>query len=287
MKRESEARGGDPVESTLSEQEALWARRMTELLGGLEEDPYGINGCVDGYRSIRADAFSCRELCVRLPERNRTENARTVAEAFRRFVPEILGDRVGYELTADAEGMIRAAFAWPEEDPREEADIRRLARAVTILLEQENGAEILIGIGVSCKSPLYLPFSGSYAMQHLTRRNVSPTIRNVLTEISVGYSNPELSVGRLAGENYLSYSYLCTQFKREVGMTLREYILRFRMRTAAQLLSLPTMSVEDVSREVGYPDVKTLTRHFRKAYGTTPQKWREKTGNRALKLTKI
>ncbi len=262
------------METKESFDDLLWAKQLTEIIGGLWEDPYGVNGIVAGYRTISRNGFRYRLLIMRLSLRDRGTLVQKLVGEIPGYVLEILKDKANYELSSDIDGHLLLLLQWDEDDPHYNSRTREFARALTIYLEQTYEVELRIGIGEACAACAYLPFSRASALQNITRYNVSRTIQSILTYVSLNYSDPELSIGRIARDNFLNYSYLCTEFKREVGITLSRYIQRFRMQTAAALLTLPNRTILEVARTVGYTDIKYFTRPFKQVYGLTPNQYR-------------
>ena len=257
-----------------NQEDLSWAKQVTEIIGGLWNDSYDINGIISGYQTIKRSGFRYRLLVMRLPSRDRETLVKKIVEVIPGYVLEILKDKTHFELSSDGDGQLLMLLQWDEDDPYFNSRTREFARALTIFLEQTYEAELRIGIGEACAACAYLPFSRASAMQNITHYNVSRTIRNILTYVSLNYSDPELSIGRIARDNYLNYSYLCTEFKREIGITLSRYIQRFRMQTAAALLTLPNRTILEVARTVGYTDIKYFTRPFKQVYGLTPNQYR-------------
>lgn len=69
----------------------------------------------------------------------------------------------------------------------------------------------------------------------------------------------------------------CRAFKREQGMTLREYLVRHRIGKAKELLKHPAASVTDVAFGVGFNDLSYFARVFRRAIGVSPSEFRIRT----------
>lgn len=68
----------------------------------------------------------------------------------------------------------------------------------------------------------------------------------------------------------MNYSYLSGQFTKEMGMTVSQYILRFRMTKAADALRSGEENMVEIACSVGYLDVKYFYRCFKKEFGITP-----------------
>ena len=77
-----------------------------------------------------------------------------------------------------------------------------------------------------------------------------------------------------ASELFLNTSYLSTLFKKEVGMTLTDYVNANRIEYAKKLLRSTLLPVQDVAAACGIPDVHYFTRLFRRITGMTPREWR-------------
>ncbi|MEI8078401.1 MAG: helix-turn-helix transcriptional regulator, partial [bacterium] len=83
-----------------------------------------------------------------------------------------------------------------------------------------------------------------------------------------------LSVRRLAVALGCSADYLSTQFRRESGVCLAEYINRQRLSHAKQLLTATGLKVSEVAWACGYRDPGYFIRQFRRHEGVTPLVWR-------------
>ncbi|HJV10671.1 MAG TPA: AraC family transcriptional regulator [Burkholderiales bacterium] len=59
-------------------------------------------------------------------------------------------------------------------------------------------------------------------------------------------------------------------FKRVVGVTPHQYLLRVRLRRAAKLLTRGGMAVTEVALECGFADLSNFVRTFRRAAGVPP-----------------
>lgn len=79
----------------------------------------------------------------------------------------------------------------------------------------------------------------------------------------------------LAGMVFLTPSYLSKLFKQETGLTLTDYVIEIRIRTAKQLLkNAPDLKVHEIGTEVGYPDPAYFNKLFKKTVGVTPNEYK-------------
>ena len=87
------------------------------------------------------------------------------------------------------------------------------------------------------------------------------------------------SPARLAESVNLSPSRLHQLFKRETGVPPARYLRLLRMRRARGLLETTHLSVKQVMARVGVTDESHFVRDFKKTYGLTPARHRERFQN--------
>lgn len=79
-----------------------------------------------------------------------------------------------------------------------------------------------------------------------------------------------IRLGDLAIVAHVSYSYLSTRFKRETGCSFTEYLVRFRINKAKEILSKEKLSCREAAERVGYTDYAQFSKMFKKYSGITP-----------------
>ena len=85
--------------------------------------------------------------------------------------------------------------------------------------------------------------------------------------------NEELSVSLVAKECNLSAEHLNRIFRKVMGSSLGQYIIKERMELAGRLLSEGKVSASMVAQEVGYPNYSYFSASFKKYYGISPQRY--------------
>ncbi len=98
-------------------------------------------------------------------------------------------------------------------------------------------------------------------------------VKNVISYIQLKYSEP-VKIEKIAFSLGLNRSYLTRLFKNATGYSLQEYLLTYRMKMAAKLLSGSSLSVADVASSVGYTDTFTFSKAFKRYYGKSPSDFR-------------
>ncbi|MBT2291326.1 response regulator [Paenibacillus albidus] len=99
-------------------------------------------------------------------------------------------------------------------------------------------------------------------------------VERAITHIN-SHLHENLSVADCARAVHLSPSYFSNLFKKEVGMTLAQYIIGRRMEKAKELV-LEGMQVQDIAVSLGYEDRPYFTELFKKYTGMTPTDFRSK-----------
>lgn len=100
-------------------------------------------------------------------------------------------------------------------------------------------------------------------------------VQDVIAYIDSHYTE-ELSLNILADLYGLSSSYLSTMLNRQLHMSLTAYINRLRIGMAKEfLLNKPGLLIQDIAVMVGYNNIHTFLRAFKKEEGITPNQFRE------------
>lgn len=84
----------------------------------------------------------------------------------------------------------------------------------------------------------------------------------------------ELSVPQIADVVGLNPVYLSRLFKLDTGKTLSEYLNCYRTECSLALLTDTADTIQSISQKVGYSDVRSYIRFFKKYYDVTPSEYR-------------
>lgn len=81
----------------------------------------------------------------------------------------------------------------------------------------------------------------------------------------------EIYLRDLAARAHVSISHLSAQFKKETGMSFTEYLIRYRMERAKELLeSGRAENCRKAAEAVGYIDYAQFSKMFKKYMGVSP-----------------
>jgi len=89
--------------------------------------------------------------------------------------------------------------------------------------------------------------------------------------IQLHYAEGNLNVSDISRELYINQTYLRKMFKEEMGMTLLEFITKYRMHMAKQLILNTEHSLTQIAELVGYNDVGYFSKCFKKYYQVSPK----------------
>ena len=103
--------------------------------------------------------------------------------------------------------------------------------------------------------------------------NNDPHIAEVLRYIHENISQ-KITVNELVKLVPLSRRLLETRFKKSMGTSIYDYIIQVRIEKMMQLLC-EGQSVSEAAAELGFSDIKNVSRTFRQLKGITPSEYRE------------
>lgn len=104
--------------------------------------------------------------------------------------------------------------------------------------------------------------------------HLSEEICTAVQYIHDNYAIP-LTRERVATACYLSPNYFSTQFRKEMGICFRDYLIQYRIEKSAQLLTTG-MSINEIALKVGYNNRNRFIINFRQRTGVTPSEYRKK-----------
>lgn len=111
-------------------------------------------------------------------------------------------------------------------------------------------------------------------MPEVQERIVHSTVNAVKGYVD-GYYFYELSLAELAKLYHYNEKYLGALFKKQMGISFRDYLNGKRLKNARILLASTSDNVMDVATKSGFNNVTYFNRMFKEHYGVTPTKFRE------------
>lgn len=74
----------------------------------------------------------------------------------------------------------------------------------------------------------------------------------------------------------INRSYLTSIFKKQLGVSPQEYLMRYRLNTAAHQLATTSSSIQEIATSIGYSNPLTFSKIFKQEYGMSPKLFRER-----------
>ncbi|MCF2945412.1 AraC family transcriptional regulator [Paenibacillus tarimensis] len=101
---------------------------------------------------------------------------------------------------------------------------------------------------------------------------------SLLTEITdfikVNYKQ-QLPIALLASQFGFTAEYLCRFFRKQIGMTILQYIHAIRLENGHRDLVMTDHPVTQIAYDNGFPNVKSFNRVFKAMYAMTPDQYRK------------
>ncbi len=98
-------------------------------------------------------------------------------------------------------------------------------------------------------------------------------VETVKEHIETNYGDNDLSVEKIARSLYINSSYLRKVFRKELNLTVSDYITNIRMQKAKELISKGNIRLANVSEKVGYCDASHFSKSFKKHFGMSPSEY--------------
>lgn len=108
------------------------------------------------------------------------------------------------------------------------------------------------------------------------KSDYSNHIVNYIVNIVKNNFQEKISLYRIAEELSMNYNYVSGLFAKKAGMTFQEYLIRFRLEKAKELLTSGDCKMDEVSEKSGFYDSKHFCKAFKKRFDMTPREYREK-----------
>ncbi|MEW9700249.1 response regulator [Paenibacillus sp. SI8] len=111
-----------------------------------------------------------------------------------------------------------------------------------------------------------------YAGKHRKTRS-SKIAQSAKEYIETSYADPGLQLEQIAQQVFINSSYLRAVFKKEIGMTVTDYVTHVRMQKAKELLGKGNIRLADVAELIGFSDPSYFSKSFKKFFGYSPSEY--------------
>lgn len=114
-------------------------------------------------------------------------------------------------------------------------------------------------------APSHRPAAGSKMCDYYIKESINFIEQNFQNSITIEDIAAQCGINR---------SYLGRIFRSSTGRSPQEFLIRYRMTKAAELLKLTSLSIGDIGSAVGYENALHFSRAFKNVYGVAPREWR-------------
>lgn len=97
-------------------------------------------------------------------------------------------------------------------------------------------------------------------------------------------AHQDIDLQSLSTQTGLSVYHYLRMFSAVLGVTPHQYLLRCRLRKAAQLLTDEDRAITEIALDVGFADLSNFVRTFRRAAGVSPRLYRQASRTRRQEL---
>lgn len=105
-------------------------------------------------------------------------------------------------------------------------------------------------------------------------KHVDLTIKETITYIE-NNTNSHLHVEKISDVIGYSRSYLTTKFKKQMGMSIHEYVMNTKINEAKELLLYTSKPIVEISEYLCFSSQSHFQTVFKRLTGTTPMKYRD------------
>ena len=109
----------------------------------------------------------------------------------------------------------------------------------------------------------------TYQMEHQESKS-NQIAKQAKEYIEKHYFDPELSITDISRELLVNQTYLRKMFKDKYQMTICDYMTKYRMEKAKELIKKENSKLSYISNEVGYHDTSYFSKCFKKYFGYLP-----------------
>ena len=100
-------------------------------------------------------------------------------------------------------------------------------------------------------------------------------LKRVKEYIDDNYDDEEISLEKVAQIAATEKTYFSTFFHKKVGITFTDWLRRIRVAKAMEIFKTDDRSITEVAYEVGFGDLRTFERAFKKYTKLTPREFRQ------------
>lgn len=156
--------------------------------------------------------------------------------------------------------------------PSELKDVVHCPEAIKVFDSMKNCENFASGKSAYLSAKLWELF----ALLLCNQKPQTDYVQYALDCIHSEYMN-NITVEQISDRLNLDRSYFSTMFKKKTGVSPKQYLTNYRMNIAASLMTEKNTSITVIAYSVGYSDLFTFSKAFKRHYGVSPNEYTKKT----------
>jgi AraC-like DNA-binding protein len=160
-------------------------------------------------------------------------------------------------------------------------ELLKLAKRITLSATSVDSSAVELQIFI--RSATLVGRSSSLASRRARARHSILKLRQILEESP----HTPLTLADLAELLNLERTYCCKVFQELTGVYFSEWMRNIRIERAKSLLQISAYTITEVSHAVGYDDITTFARNFRRELGVSPQSFRRQSLKSRIAITAV
>lgn len=126
--------------------------------------------------------------------------------------------------------------------------------------------------------------SDDSALKHHSRKKLKPIVSMALDYINQFYFHEDITLEKIAQQVGVSTTYLSSEFKKNTGFSIIEFITNKRVQMAIEHLLMSNLAIIDIAYKVGYKNVTHFNLVFKKLVGVSPSNYRKQHVNKQQRM---
>jgi YesN/AraC family two-component response regulator len=131
-----------------------------------------------------------------------------------------------------------------------------------------------------CELVLILSRIADFGKEQETQTHRLPSTLICAIDYINDHYEKTLTLDEIAAQSHLDKYYLSHLFKKNMGISVMNYLTHVRVQKAYHYLNLPDMSVEQAAQKSGFANYGAMERSFEKIYAATPMQIKQKEKNK-------
>lgn len=188
-------------------------------------------------------------------------------EGAQHYIEDLFINNLRSEVNIDALYQLALKLTVLLQDIKAEYKLERSRNLQNLseMIEQIYKADDILGL----KSIFLSEITEIITYLHTEDSQYTPVVRQIMAEVQKNYKE-DINLKTLSYKYHMNASYLGKIFQKEVGCSFTQYLSNTKNRIAKDLILNTNKKINDIAKEVGYPDTSYFYRKFKQCYGVSP-----------------